>query len=572
MSRALVVLLFAAPALHAQDWPQWGRSPQHDGRSPAAAQRLDRIEARVVVDPFTAAEKEETGGFLVVHYPVPLVDGDDLYLLEKGGTFTSSANRNTQTWNVKNVRRTAAGFAKQWMFASDWLPVPRGEGIGPQWEPVFHPALGADALWVPGAGGTMFKVRRTDGALIARVNPFGTAVNASIFGAGPPAVDAAGNLFYTAMQFGPASWNGDPLGAWLVRIAADGTTSTATFASLTPNAPAADALCTTVFNQSQLPFPPSPNAVAPAFRCGPQRPGFNATPAIGADGTIYIVSRAHFNDRYGFLVAVNPDLTPKWSTSMRNRFLDGCNVTLPPNGLPGGCRAGAVTGFDPTDNLPGSGRVLDDSTSSPVVLPDGILYGAYSAYNYRQGHLMKFSAAGAFLGAYGFGWDITPAVWPHGQMYSIVMKENRYNAGSYCGSPIHCPSRNLSAPNDPEQYFITQLSPSLQVEWQFKNTETQACERIGDTTRCVTQTTHGFEWCVNAVAVDRNGVVYANSEDGYLYAIDQGGTRRQRIFLEEALGAAYTPLSLGNDGRIYTQNDGTVFVVGNIARRRAAGR
>jgi len=555
------------------DWPQWGRTPQHDGATTAAANRLDRIEARVVVDPFTEAEKQEVGGVLFVHYPVPLVDGDDLYLLEKGGTFTSRTTTNTQTWNVKNVRRTAAGFATRWTFASDWLPVPHGVGIGPQWEPVFHPVLGADALWVPGAGGTMLKVRPADGTLMARVNPFGASVNASIFSAGPPAVDAAGNLFYTAIQFSPAAWNADPLGSWLVRIAANGTTSTATLASLTPNAPAADALCTTAFNQSELPFPPSPNAVAPAIRCGPQRPGINATPAIAAGGTIYIVSRAHFNDRYSFLVAVNPDLTPKWAASMRNRFLDGCNVALPPNGAPGGCRAGAITGVDPADNLPGSGRVNDDGTSSPVVLPDGnVLYGAYTSYNYRQGHLMKFSAAGAFLASYGFGWDITPAIWRHGETYSIVIKENHYNSGSYCFSPINCPSRNASAPNDPEQYFITQLSPSLEREWQFKNTETQACERIGDTTRCVTQSSHGFEWCVNAVAVDGNGVVYANSEDGYLYAIDQGGTQRQRIFLEEALGAAYTPLSIGNDGRIYTQNNGTMFVVGNIVRRRAVGR
>jgi outer membrane protein assembly factor BamB len=185
---------------------------------------------------------------------------------------------------------------------------------------------------------------------------------------------------------------------------------------------------------------------------------------------------------------------------------------------------------------------------------------------------MKFSVAGAFLASYRFGWDVTPAIWRHGETYSIVMKENRYNSGSYCGSPINCPARNVSVPNDPEQYFITQLSPDLQVEWRFKNTETQACERIGETTRCATASSHGFEWCVNAVAIDRNGVVYANAEDGYLYAINQGGTQRQRIFLEQALGAAYTPLSIGNDGRIYTQNNGTLFVVGNIERRRAVGR
>jgi ABC-type enterochelin transport system substrate-binding protein len=34
-------------------------------------------------------------------------------------------------------------------------------------------------------------------------------------------------------------------------------------------------------------------------------------------------------------------------------------------------------------------------------------------------------------------------------------------------------------------------------------------------------------------------------------------------FLNLALGAAYTPLSIGPDGRLYTQNNGHLFAVGN---------
>jgi len=36
-----------------------------------------------------------------------------------------------------------------------------------------------------------------------------------------------------------------------------------------------------------------------------------------------------------------------------------------------------------------------------------------------------------------------------------------------------------------------------------------------------------------------------------------------KIFLNLAIGAAYTPLSIGADGKLYTQNDGILFVVGN---------
>jgi hypothetical protein len=35
-----------------------------------------------------------------------------------------------------------------------------------------------------------------------------------------------------------------------------------------------------------------------------------------------------------------------------------------------------------------------------------------------------------------------------------------------------------------------------------------------------------------------------------------------RVFTNLALGAAYTPLAIGPDGLIYTENDGRLFVVG----------
>jgi hypothetical protein len=39
-----------------------------------------------------------------------------------------------------------------------------------------------------------------------------------------------------------------------------------------------------------------------------------------------------------------------------------------------------------------------------------------------------------------------------------------------------------------------------------------------------------------------------------------------RIFLDRAVGAAYTPLSVSSDGLIYAQNNGHLFVLGNPFR------
>src|SRR5207245_1272719 len=86
---------------------------------------------------------------------------------------------------------------------------------------------------------------------------------------------------------------------------------------------------------------------------------------------------------------------------------------------------------------------IDQSSSSPVVTPDGgVLYGAYTRYNFARGHMFRFDKNGNFVAA-------------------------------------------------------------------FDN--------------------NGFEWCINAPAVDQFGNVYVNSEDGRLYAIRQGGANRQHL-------------------------------------------
>jgi len=56
--------------------------------------------------------------------------------------------------------------------------------------------------------------------------------------------------------------------------------------------------------------------------------------------------------------------------------------------------------------------------------------------------------------------------------------------------------------------------------------------------------------------------VYVNAEDGFVYQIGQGGVLKTQTFLNQALGAAYTPISLDPRGRIYTLNNGELTVFG----------
>ncbi|HLG12966.1 MAG TPA: hypothetical protein VJH03_00360 [Blastocatellia bacterium] len=553
-------------------WTQWGKNPQHTGEIDVKAQSFNAQLADIIYDPNVPEEKADplAGGNLLVHYQTPLTDGDDVFMEFKGGNFTQIQHWETQTWSQKRLHWENGQLVEKWTFQSDWKPVPFASNItfnGPFWEPVYHAVLVGDFVYDPGFGGTIFKLRRSDGSVVARINPFGNTIDAQTFVAGPLSADSAGNVYYNAIKLTQGKpWDKDVVNSWLVKVAPDGTVTKATYASLTPGAPAATDQCKVGFG-SPPPWPPSPTAVAPTAPCGSQRPGINVAPAIAPDGTIYTVSRAHFVTRYNFLIAVNPDLTVKWAASLRNRLNDGCNVTIPPNGTPGGCRVGATTGVAPDTNEPPPARVLDDSSSSPVVLPDGsVLYGAYTRYNYAQGHLMKFSSTGQFLAAFPFGWDVTPGVFNQGTNYSIVIKDNHYGGvGSYCNDPVVCsPDRTASNPGDPEAYFITQLNANLEVEWKFQHTNTLSCSRDENgVITCVDDHPNGFEWCVNAFGIDKQGRVYANSEDGNLFAIKQGGTLDQKRFLKLALGAAYTPMTIGPDGKIYAQNDGHLFVIGD---------
>lgn len=568
-------------------WPQWAQNPQHTGFLDVKGQNLDQILANIVYDPLVPDEQKFNDGDLLVHYQTPLVDGNDVYMESKAGTYTKGSY-GSQTWHQNKFTWVSGQLTKVWTFDSDWIPP---GSIMDFWEPVYHALLANGFVYDPGAGGTIFKLNKADGSVVKRINPFGTS-DPFTFTVSPLTADRAGNIYYNALKLqdnGPF-YQKDAVDSWLVKVRPDDTTQIVSYTGLNPGAPKATDLCFGTFSTSLLPWPPSPTAIPGQITCGLQRAALNIAPAIAPDGTIYSVTRAHFISRYGFLVAFNPNLTFKWAASLRGPdapgsfpdsylnggyFHDGCNdgtaasagSVLPLNRTQGGCRTDARAGVDPATNRFGGGRVLDDSSSTPTVAPDGsVLYGSYTRYNYAQGHLMRFSSSGQLLAAFNFGWDTTPAIFQHDGTYSIVLKNNHYSGlGSYCNNATFCPTdRTATNPASPEEFFVTQLSPGMTIEWSFKNTNTLSCSRNPDgTVSCVSDHPNSFEWCINAPVVDTQGIVYGNSEDGNLYAIRQGGKLKQKIFQQLALGAAYTPASLGGDGKIYTQNAGHLFVVGN---------
>jgi hypothetical protein len=560
----IAIGLFGGAALHsaqritssqAPSWSQWAQNAQHTGASSVAGQTIDQQLSDIVFDPFVTQETAETSGALTMHYQAPLVNGNLVFMEVKSGWYNSCNppgsgqpfpcgpnNWNTEIWNETAFTRANKQLVQSWNFQTDWVPVPNDYALG-GWEPVFQPALSSTSIYVPGSAGTVYKLNQSNGSLLAQINPFST-LDPSRFVWGPLTADGAGNIYYNVVQVDTtAPWSSDIVGSWLVKVAADGSTRTVSYTTLVPNAPTK---CLGYFSSSQLPFPPAPNAKPASITCGSQRAALNLAPTLSNNGnTIYLVSRAHFAPRAGYLVAVNSNLALKWARSLQKLLNDGCNVLLPPNGTPGGCRSGATTGVDPTQNTRGSAIISDQASASPVVTPDGsILLGVNTAYNYGRGHLLKFNQSGKFKGSYDFGWDTTPSVFPHDGTYSIVLKDNHYDMGSYCSNATWCP------PAPPGPYYITQLNSDLTVGWQFADPTIDPNHP------------NGYEWCVNALALDKNGAIFGNSEDGKLYAIQPSGTAFQSLFLKQVLDAGYTPLSIGSDGTIYTLNDGHILAVG----------
>jgi len=583
--RVTCCLALLSASTWAQSWPQWGQNPQHTGSIAVAGQSLNSKLADITYDPFVPQEQAFTGGELLTHYQVPLLDGQDVFMAFKSGSYPLDKADPTrfEVFHQKRLHWEADQLVEKWDFRTDWQPLPLDFVGG--WEPVYHAVLANDFVYDVGFGGTIFKLNRGQGDVVAHINPFAPVVDPNTFVSGPLSADGNGNIYYNVIKIDPTQI--DPftgvattVGSWLVRVDAADNPTKVSYSTLIPDAPTT---CIGRFSNSQLPWPPSPTAMPTRqFPCGLARAGVNVAPAIAPDGTVYTVGRVDNSPRYGWVVAVHPDLTLNWDTSMRNLFNDGCGVLIPIQSSPGvpqkgRCNFGAHVGVDPTTNRPGDGNVIDQSSSSPTVLPDGnVLYGSYTRYNIARGHLIKFNGStGAVMAFFDFGWDTTPAVLAHDGAYSIVIKDNHYDeeGGFYCNpsggvSDIVCASTGIPA----GPFYITQLNNNLIPEWKLHSTETNSCVTQPDgSLSCVSDHPNGFEWCINAPALDVNGTVYVESEDGHAYSIPQGhagifdmsSPDVHRLFLRLALGAAYTPLSIGENGKLYTQNGGHLFVIGN---------
>jgi hypothetical protein len=184
-------------------WLQWAQNPQHTGTINVAGQSINRKLADIVYDPLVPQEQDFGGGTLLAHYQVPILDGQDVFMEFKTGSFDRNAADpfSSEIWHEKRLHWQGGQLVEKWDYQTDWKSLPAGYVGG--WEPVFHAVLANDLVYVPGFGGTIVQLNRGAGKVLAHINPFGLAIDPNTFTASPLSADNNGNIYYNVIKIDP---------------------------------------------------------------------------------------------------------------------------------------------------------------------------------------------------------------------------------------------------------------------------------------------------------------------------------------------------------------------------------
>ena len=304
-------------------------------------------------------------------------------------------------------------------------------------------------------------------------------------------------------------------GAWLVRIAPDGTAvSRAEFATLV--AGRARGRTTPARRASPATSARGRRRRTPCrrrLRADRSGPAINVVPG----------DRSRRNDLHGQPRALQRPLratsspftrtsSPAWSASLRGILNDGCGVLLPKDDALNRLPRRRADRRRPGDQRP-AGRPRQrpgHGVSGRAARRIGARSGRRTATTTPAGTSSGSARPETCSRATTSGGTSRRRCASTTARSRSLIKDNHYNTN--VGRPVL--RRDLAGRD---------LAP----EWSFRATNTQSCARDGaGGVVCVDDHPDGFEWCVNQPVVDADGVtVYLNSEDGYLYAFAPGRAR-----------------------------------------------
>ncbi len=451
------------------------------------------------------------------------------------GTYTGGG-----IWVLSTASSAATSYIEP---AYNWLPPDQAA-----YDPV------TDRVYFPGPGGTIDYISNPDTASgvvtpvqeafygISNYTNNPSAYNASIYVNTPLTVDAQGNVY-----FGYAVTGSNPSNITKGGIGSISSSGTATNVSAFAAADTA----------GQTPTDDG-NWVA----------ALGSAPALSNDGSIvyFAVDDGGYGNGGGesnsYLVGLNSsNLQPTYSV----RLYDPTTG----NGVP-------ATGVQTTGN---GADLIDESTASPMVAPDGTIYmGVFgSNYNGSRGSLLHF--VGNLQTEYipgAFGWDDTASVIPTSMVpsytgsspYLILSKYNNYanaETGSSGGNGVNeiavlDPYASQPDPNnDPTpggqpmpvmKQILTMASPSPDID-NINGGDPDAVR----------------EWCTNGTAVDPAiDSIFVNNEDGYTYEWNLGtNTITHTVEVSKGYGVPYTPTAISPNGEVFSDNGGMLFALGGYS-------
>ena len=273
----------------------------------------------------------------------------------------------------------------------------------------------------------------------------------------------------------------------------------------------------------------------------------NAGPAVSNDqSTVYVVVKsANPDSSYGYLLGLD-------ATTLAAKYRIFLN--------------------DPRGNNANPATLLDISTASPMVGPDGDVYfGVYgNPSNGSRGFLLHFSSDLTIeKPPGGFGWDYTPGVVPASMVpsytgassYLLLTKYNNY-AGAGNDSADGVNRVALLDPNSTE--VDTHASSSgmpIMREVLTVIGPTADEENVSASLPWAVR-----EWCINSPGVNpATNSVFFPSEDGRLYRWNLvTNSLDQFVQLNAGLGEPYVPTIVGPDGTVFTLNGGALSAAGSI--------
>ena len=137
---------------------------------------------------------------------MPLIDGDDVYMEFKSGTFTSVTHWETQTWNEKRLR-WQHGHLVDGMEFPERLEAGALSASTATVRPGSRsstPCSPGSFIYVPGAGGSIFKLNKSNGARSRASIPFGPHRPRHLHHRSADR-RRAGNIYYNAIKLATAS-------------------------------------------------------------------------------------------------------------------------------------------------------------------------------------------------------------------------------------------------------------------------------------------------------------------------------------------------------------------------------